>query len=231
MSNKFGGKPPRGPRDGGREGKRGGDGPPRREGKRYDSPPPWHRDERASEGSRPGGRREFGGKPKSWDDHSGGRRGPAQEMEWERPRRPSSRIDVAGPPVQPPKTYPPEQLAKAAEKVVAASMEVQRHLGSALDQVTYHRAIAMELQARGIPFEREERVPISYKGRQIDTRRVDFIVEGCLVEVLSQPVLDETVISRATGLLRASGYQMAVLINFGPPKIEVRKLSVTAVPS
>ena len=80
------------------------------------------------------------------------------------------------------------------------------------------------MQQRGLGFVRDERVPIAYKGRQIDTRRVDFLVEGCLVAVLSQSTLSAEEALRATNYLRASGYGCSVLINFGGAKVESRTL-------
>ena len=143
----------------------------------------------------------------------------------ERPRRPSYRGDVAGPAVVPPPEYKPEELAKTAEKVTAACLEVHRQLGSALDATTYQRALALEMQNRSLIFEREERVPVSYKSRQIDTRKVDFIVDGCLMELRSQPALTAEDVLRTGNYLKASGYRLTLLVNFGPPKVEVRSLT------
>jgi GxxExxY protein len=120
----------------------------------------------------------------------------------------------------------PESLAKTAEKVAAASLEVHRQLGNGLDAIVYHRALALEFQTHGILFEREERIPIAYKERQIETRKVDFRVEGCLVEIVSQPSLSKEEITRFTNYLKASGYQLEVLLNFGPAKLDVRQIAV-----
>jgi GxxExxY protein len=246
LSDRYGGKPPRKP-FGSREGSAGGGQGPRRGPSRPEKPPwqrdeqrpsdgprrgpsrpdtpPWQRDDRRpSDGPRGGPRRDG---PPPWERAErgpGGRSEGYSEGDRDRPRRPATRTEVAGPPVLPPRAYKPEQLAKTAEKIVAAGMEVQRHLGTGLEPITYHRALALELQTRGIIFEREERVPVSYKGRQIDTRRVDFIIEGCLVDIRSQPTLDQQEMSRATNYLKVSGYQCAVVLNFGTPKFEYRTL-------
>jgi GxxExxY protein len=111
-----------------------------------------------------------------------------------------------------------------AEKVAAACIEVHRQLGAGLDATVYQRALALEMQARNIPFEREARVPVAYKGRQIDSRRVDFEAEGCLVELRSQPALAAEDLTRATNYLKASGYHLALLVNFGSAKVDVRTL-------
>ncbi|MHB1133932.1 MAG: GxxExxY protein [Chloroflexota bacterium] len=142
----------------------------------------------------------------------------------ERPRR-APRNEVAGPAMVSPDEFAPEDLARSAEKITAACMEVHRRLGAALDVVVYQRALALEMQTRGLVFAREERIPIAYRGRQIETRRVEFIVEGCLVELRSQPTFATEDVLRATNYLKASGYGCTVLVNFGSPKVEVRTLT------
>lgn len=224
---------------------RGRDKPPRREGSL-----PWQREERPQgkgedyadrsprreDSDRPPRRGDDRGAPPRRDqyddrpprrderDYEASPRREAYFEPSERPRRPSYRADVAGPAVVPPPEYKPEELAKTAEKVTAACLEVHRQLGSALDVTTYQRALALEMQNRSLAFEREERVPVSYKGRQIDTRKVDFIVGGCLVELRSQASLSAEDILRIGNYLKASGYRMTLLVNFGPPKIEARSL-------
>ncbi|MHB1417559.1 MAG: GxxExxY protein [Chloroflexota bacterium] len=153
-----------------------------------------------------------------------GRRGPPPPPP--RTRRPSYRGEVAGPPIVEPPAYKPEDLAKTAEKIAAACLEVHRQMGSYLDPTIYHRALTLELQARGIPFEREGRVPVSYRGLQIESRRVDFIVDGCLVELHSQPELSMEDLTRARNYLRVSGYKCTVVVNFGTTKIDVKSLIV-----
>lgn len=48
---------------------------------------------------------------------------------------------------------------------------------------TYQRALELELSARGLEYNREVNIPIYFKGRKIDTRRVDFVVEDVIVEI------------------------------------------------
>ncbi|MCL4465798.1 MAG: GxxExxY protein [Chloroflexi bacterium] len=205
-----------------------GDRPPRRE---YDDRPPRRdfddRPPRREYDDRPP-RRDFDDRPPRREPPAEGGRRETYFEPTERPRRPSYRADVAGPEVVPPAEYKPEDLAKTAEKVAAACLEVHRQLGSALDVTTYQRALALEMQSRSMIFEREERVPVAYKGRQIDTRKTDFIVEGCLVEIRSQVALAPEEVARAGNYLKASGYRCTVLVNFGPPKVEVRTITQQA---
>ena len=47
--------------------------------------------------------------------------------------------------------------------IVGAAMEVHRVLGPGFLEVIYESALAYELTLRGIRFERQKRLPVSYK--------------------------------------------------------------------
>ena len=60
--------------------------------------------------------------------------------------------------------------------VIGCAMEVHSALGSGFQEVVYQRSLAAEMLDRGISFSREHEMPIFYKGLQVGTRRVDFLV-------------------------------------------------------
>jgi GxxExxY protein len=59
--------------------------------------------------------------------------------------------------------------------IIAAAMEVHRKLGNGFQEVIYQRALAIELEQKGLKFEREMDMEIFYKGQSVGTRRVDFL--------------------------------------------------------
>jgi GxxExxY protein len=65
--------------------------------------------------------------------------------------------------------------------VIAAAIEVHRHLGAGLDEGLYETAMAKELSARGIAFAKQVVLPVFYKGEQIGQKRLDFIIDERLV--------------------------------------------------
>jgi hypothetical protein len=56
-------------------------------------------------------------------------------------------------------------------------MRVHSTLGNGFQEVIYQRALALEMEAAGLNFEREKSISIYYRGKDIVTRRVDFFVE------------------------------------------------------
>lgn len=108
--------------------------------------------------------------------------------------------------------------------VIGAAIEVHRTLGPGFMEVTYQRALALELEARGLDFSREVKIPVYYKGQQIDRRRVDFTVEDCLVEIKAKAEFDPQDYIQTLSYLKASGHRLGLLINFGAKKAEFRRL-------
>jgi GxxExxY protein len=66
---------------------------------------------------------------------------------------------------------------KLTEAVIGCAMQVHRLLGPGFPEVIYQRSLAVELEQAGVVFGREIEMPIFYKGVEVGSRRVDFLVE------------------------------------------------------
>lgn len=106
-------------------------------------------------------------------------------------------------------------------RIIGAAIEVHRELGPGFQEVVYQRALERELRAVGIEYTRECDVPVFYKGDQIDTRRVDFVVEDVIVEIKARAELLPQDHVQTICYLKASGFRVALLLNFGAPKLGI----------
>ena len=109
--------------------------------------------------------------------------------------------------------------------IIGAAMEVHRELGNGFLEAVYQDAIEVEFQARGIPYSREHSIPISYKGHTLGTPyRADFVCHSSIiVELKAIKVLADLESAQVLHYLKATGYQRALLINFGSPKLEYKR--------
>jgi len=115
-------------------------------------------------------------------------------------------------------------FGETTEKIIAAALEVHRVLGPGFQEVVYQRALEEELKAAGLDFAREASIPVYYKGIHIDTRRVDFLIEDCIVEMKARSeLLDEDYI-QTLSYLKASRYRTALLLNFGAKSLGIKRL-------
>lgn len=109
-------------------------------------------------------------------------------------------------------------------QIIGAAIAVHKELGPGFQEVVYQRALAMELDAVGIENSREEEVKIYYKGKHIDTRRVDFVVGDCIIEIKAKKEFLPEDFIQTLSYLKASRYRIALLINFGADKAQIKRL-------
>ena len=117
--------------------------------------------------------------------------------------------------------YPHSELTA---KIIAAAHEVHRTLGPGFQEVFYQRALSKELTVANLEHEREVWMTVYYKGEQLGRKRVDFVVEVCMVETKAKAMLEDVDFVQTLSYLKASGYEVGLLINFGGPKLEVKRL-------
>jgi GxxExxY protein len=101
-------------------------------------------------------------------------------------------------------------------QVLDCAFEVHRYLGPGLLESVYEKCLAIELNRRAIPFQRQCSCPIIYDNVQLDVGfRLDFLIDGHLILEL-KAVEQLTAVHHAQLLtyLRLSGFPIGLLVNF-----------------
>ncbi|NUQ73133.1 MAG: GxxExxY protein [Polyangiaceae bacterium] len=110
------------------------------------------------------------------------------------------------------------EVNRLARRVIEAAVEVHRHLGPGYAESVYENALAIEFDLRGIPYQRQATFSIGYKGRDVGAGRVDILVERTLiVELKAIERYTDVHVSQAISYLKATGHELALLINFDVP--------------
>jgi len=111
--------------------------------------------------------------------------------------------------------------------IIGAAMEVHKELGNGYLEHVYQLALERELQSRGIPCQREVEIPINYKGLPLGTNyRADFVCYGdIIVELKAVSELSTVFEAQVLNYLTATGYQRALLINFGEESLIYKRFS------
>lgn len=120
-------------------------------------------------------------------------------------------------------------LSELTAKVLAAAHEVHRVLGPGFEEVIYQRALEREFPAFDVECAREVWIDVLYKGVKVGRKRVDFVVGDdsgdVMLEIKAKAALDEVDFVQALSYLKASGYKVGLLINFGGKRLEVKRLA------
>jgi len=104
-------------------------------------------------------------------------------------------------------------------------MEVHRQLGPGFEEVIYQRALALELPGHGLEFSREVWIDVYYKTQEIGHKRVDFVIDEVLVEIKAKAKLEDVDFVQTLSYLKASGYKVGLLLNFGSTKMEINRVA------
>jgi GxxExxY protein len=100
--------------------------------------------------------------------------------------------------------------------VIGAAIEVHRQMGPGLLESTYEACLCSELEARGVPFERQVPVPVVYHDVKLDCGyRVDLLAGSELVvELKSIAAIDPIHEAQLLTYMRLGGWRLGLLINF-----------------
>jgi GxxExxY protein len=110
--------------------------------------------------------------------------------------------------------------------VIGAAMEVHRQLGHGFLEAVYQEALVFEFVSQEIPYQREVELPVFYKGQRLRCGyRADFICYDSLV-VETKAISRFTTADEAQTIneLKATGYNRGILLNFGSPSLEYKRL-------
>ena len=104
-------------------------------------------------------------------------------------------------------------------------MEVHKQLGCGFLEPVYQEALAIELAKRDIPFRREVRLPVYYKGQLLATAYcADFICfDSVVIELKALAHMSRTEEAQVINYLKATGYEVGLLLNFGGRSLQHRR--------
>jgi GxxExxY protein len=116
-------------------------------------------------------------------------------------------------------------LSEITARIIAAATQVHKSLGPGFEEVIYQRALALELPAYDLEYSREVWIEVFYKGVKVGKKRVDFMIEDVMVEIKARSEIEEVHFVQALSYLKASGYKVGLLLNFGAKKLQIRRLA------
>ena len=111
-------------------------------------------------------------------------------------------------------------------KLVGLCMEIHRELGKGHDEVIYKDALVVELQSGKIPFSRELKYEVRYKGVILPHHyRADFVVwDKILFEAKAVERLTDAHVKQVMNYLAASKLELGLLVNFGSDSLEWKRV-------
>lgn len=105
-------------------------------------------------------------------------------------------------------------------------MEVHKYLGRGFTEAVYQEAFERELKRQSIPYEREKKFNVFYKGEKLDKEfRADFVCfDKIIVELKAVSELCDEHYAQVLNYLKASGIKLGLLINFGEMSLTFKRI-------
>lgn len=117
-------------------------------------------------------------------------------------------------------------LKDESYQIIGKCFEVHNELGPGFLEVVYKDALELEFQQAGIPYEREKEYTIVYKGNLLRRKYyADFVVfDSIILEVKAVSGISDDFVARCINYLKVSGNKLALLVNFGEPKLNYQRI-------
>jgi GxxExxY protein len=114
---------------------------------------------------------------------------------------------------------------RLTERIIAAAIRVHKELGPGFLEVMYEEALAIELSAGGLLFERQKLLRVFYREHLIGEHRLDLVVEGkVILELKAISQIEKIHFAIVRSYLKASGLADALLLNFASTTLVVKRV-------
>ena len=117
------------------------------------------------------------------------------------------------------------ELEALTEKIIGGAFAVSNTLGHGFLESVYKNALCEELSSKGLSVVKEQKFPIFYNGAQVGLYAADIVVgDSVIVELNAIDGLSRTHAAQVLNYLKASRLPIGLLMNFGVPRLEMRRI-------
>src|SRR3989344_5757557 len=123
-----------------------------------------------------------------------------------------------------------EKRATDSDVVVGTHALIQKgisfeNLGLGHKESVYQKALAEAFRIAGLRFTQEKRIDVFFRGKKVGIYQPDFIIEDqVLIELKALPFVGSTELKQIWQYAKGSPYKLALLINFGPQGVTIKRM-------
>jgi GxxExxY protein len=118
-----------------------------------------------------------------------------------------------------------ENIDAISSKVISSAYRVSNSLGAGFLEKVYENAMAVELRHAGIPFQQQAGIDVRYRSEIVGQYVPDLVVaDAIILEIKAVDTLNRVHQAQCMNYLRATGLKVALLLNFGRPRLEIKRL-------
>lgn len=118
------------------------------------------------------------------------------------------------------------ELNQTSERVIGCALRVMNTLGCGFLEKVYENALAWELRNAGLVVAQQRSIVVKYKDVVVGDYAADLVVEDrVIVELKAVKALDPVHVAQCMNYLKAMGLSVCLLLNFGKPRLEIRRIA------
>jgi len=112
------------------------------------------------------------------------------------------------------------------EKILGAAFEVAHELGSGFLESVYEKALFIAIKAKGLKVQEQQPIKVIFRGQNVGEFFADLLIEDkVIVELKAIKALAPEHQAQVINYLKATDIEVGLLVNFGQPKLEYRRLT------
>jgi GxxExxY protein len=116
-----------------------------------------------------------------------------------------------------------EEITQA---IIGCAFEVINELGSGFLESVYEEALLLALTQKGFSVKSQHPVKVIFRGQSVGEFFADLFVDGkVIVELKAVKAIAPEHQAQTINYLKATGIEVGLLINFGTPKLEYKRLT------
>jgi GxxExxY protein len=118
-------------------------------------------------------------------------------------------------------------IDEVTETIIGCAFRVANALGAGFLERVYENALAHEIRKSGLVVQQQHPIEVRYDSIIVGEYVADLMVsDRVLVELKATKAIDEVFEAQCINYLKATGRHVCLLINFGNPRIEVKRVIV-----
>ncbi|RJR40624.1 MAG: GxxExxY protein [Deltaproteobacteria bacterium] len=118
-----------------------------------------------------------------------------------------------------------KELDSITEKIIGCVYKVSNTLGSGFLEKVYENALAYELRKCGMQTWQQHSIQVKYDGTLVGEFAADLLIEEkVIIELKAAKALDDAHMAQCLNYLKATGLSVCLLVNFGKPKVEIKRI-------
>lgn len=118
-----------------------------------------------------------------------------------------------------------EDINQLTELVIGCAYTVANTLGHGFLEKVYENALAIELRRQGIDVIPQYAISVKYAGEVVGNYIADIYVDHRLIiELKATKHIDPIHVAQCINYLKATNHHVGLILNFGKPKIEIKRL-------